>query len=371
MSESIPHNSKSIESYPPAEDLDKKPPSVEKEAKILERFPAFTLIREAFDSGVFSQEYKSFFDENERVDAERFEKLAQDKLTLFQEKDRVRAEQALETNLPEAAEMHENTLQLLASVRNDFESLGLIPQDYAEREKNLSELEVEYNPAGTYGRYMDHMNFQELGESEKPKAVIEVGGEYIRGQSTRLRKEFEKVGLALSSEESIDIITKHMIAHEYGHRISSAYQPDSAADTEPEHPFYKRVQMLKQDNPLGLEDKHNKEGIIEERLAQNFAYHAIAKSLQDKGYTRVALEAVTLVVGADPENLHEYTDLIGYMKEKGLSEANVEQAVWEAEDKQRSAGKEEIADNLEVNFRSAGYYLPPFDLAQLSYIVRS
>lgn len=333
--------------------------------------PELRLIKEAFATGVFTHERNNFLDDHPRVELDRLKRFIDSESASFDTQERLQREEMARTSLPESSEMGARIRGILASVQDDLAALRLLPKDYEKKAAGISPLRVEYDESGTYGSYVDHAHFQSPEDVGTPSAVIEVGGAYLRRKATQLREKLEDRGVSIGPDESIDLVTRHMVAHEYGHRISSAYEPAFADGARKTHPFYERMKKLQRDNPLMLSDTYHKEGVLEEHLAQSFAHHAVIKTLQEGGYSPEVADVIESIAGENPAALKEFKDLIAYMQEHGLDEANVEQAVWEAQQKLEEAGEASAAERLRLSFREAGYYLKPLDADQLRFVVEA
>ncbi|MEI6864044.1 MAG: hypothetical protein WCK46_01565 [Candidatus Adlerbacteria bacterium] len=356
------------------------PTSTLESGEAVESQPELRVIKDLFFEGAISVQEKddSEFEGPRKkytFDTEKLKSIIEKNKPVFDKLKAQKDARIERTPLPPSEKMEASAQHIFDEVMSDMKELNLYPPDFFEKEKSLSPLKLSYDADKGYGRYLDYKYFHNPEDPEAPSAIIDIGGKHIQNGATKIRDELSKIGISMSIDESIYIVTKHLVAHEYGHRVSDAYAEDITKISLDEeripmpHPFYEKIAKLDRDNELRLPEKREAEGILDEQVSQSFAYHVLSKTLAAKGHSYAAIQAIHAVVGADKKSVQEYKNFVAFTQQQGLEIAGVQKALADAQEKLPYPDNLETTDILRLEFRDVGYYLEPFDIEQLRFVV--
>lgn len=354
------------------EKISKKEEQVE--AEVIENNPELTVDKKIIED-VMPEALKKAKEEHgvswslhieDYIDSDKIRSIIYSQESSFKDIEQQRQELAKRTPLPTEKIMIIKVKNIFQEMPELFERMDLTPNDVNVKAEPEPPMEVEYDPNLSYSRYIDHSIAKPRSPDEPPKSYLQIGGKQLQVPATKLRNKATELGVKMSVADSLEIASRHAVAHEYAHILSEQCKPD---DYMKEHPFFERAEKISKP-VLPIDEKSSQNSIFSERFAQSMADQAIFEHLQKQGYEEDVIYALKKEVGGqDSKKLAQYQEIIEVGQKQGFSTSEVSDFLLSARIVMDRNGHKEEAEKIDYNWRAAGYYAPVFDKEQLQYII--
>lgn len=287
----------------------------------------------------------------------------------FESREKKRQELINQALLPEDKLILGKIKNIFQEIPDQLKGLNLAPQDLHEKLLSSPPIEIEYNSEKNYARYIDSSIIQLASSDEQPKSYLQIGGRIIQETTAKLQNKIIELGLEITKEESLDIVLKHAMGHEYAHVLLQKYESENIMDN---HPFFEKAKQISKSILTNEDDASSdiESPIFSERFAQSIAEQIIDQELRRKGYAEEIILVLKKEIGGQNDKIiKQYQEVIEVGQKQNAQSSEISNFLLYVHSALDRNGYEQEAEKIDYTWRNAGYYASVFDKEQLKFIM--